>query len=164
VTTAPLAGALDPRRPLDPAAAEAMQLSIEHGYRRFLEVVAKARNMSTAEVDAVARGRVWTGEAASGLGLVDKLGGLQEAVAAAAARAGLTDYQLIWPAAVESFEQRLLRRVLRAGEDFGLDLAGTGVARGPLAGLVGEVQRSTADLLRWNDPRHLYLHCLCETP
>jgi len=164
VTTAPLAGALDPRRPLDPAAAEAMQLSIEHGYRRFLEVVAKARNMSTAEVDAVARGRVWTGEAASGLGLVDKLGGLQEAVAAAAARAGLTDYQLIWPAAVESFEQRLLRRLLRAGEDFGLDLAGTGVARGPLAGLVGEVQRSTADLLRWNDPRHLYLHCLCETP
>ena len=30
--------------------------------------------------------------------------------------------------------------------------------------LVGEVQRSTAELLRWNDPRHLYLHCLCETP
>ena len=76
VATAPLAGALDPRRPLDPAAAEAMQLGIEHGYRRFLEVVAQARKMTVAEVDAVARGRVWTGEAASGLGLVDKLGSL----------------------------------------------------------------------------------------
>ena len=164
VATAPLAGALDPRRPLDADAAAAMQLSIDHGYRRFLEVVAKARNMTTAEVDAVARGRVWTGEAASGLGLVDKLGGLEDAIAAAAARAKLSDYELVWPAAVDSFEQRLLRRLLSAGEDLGLDFAASGLARGPLAGLVGEVQRSTAELLRWNDPRHLYLHCLCETP
>jgi len=141
-----------------------MQLSIEHGYRRFLDVVAKARNMSTDEVDAVARGRVWTGQAASGLGLVDKLGGLDDAIAAAAARARLTDYDLVWPAAVDSFEQRMLRRLLSVGEDLGLDLATGGLATGPLAGLVGEVQRSTAELLRWNDPRHLYLHCLCETP
>ena len=164
VATAPLAGALDPRRPLDPAAAEAMQLSIEHGYRRFLEVVAKARNMTVDEVDTVARGRVWTGEAALGLGLVDKLGGLQGAIDAAAARAGLADYEVVWPEAIESLEQRLLRRLLRTGEDLGLEFASRGLATGPLAGLVGEVQRSTADLLRWNDPRHLYLHCLCETP
>ena len=164
VATAPLAGALDPRRPLDEDAAAAMQLSIEHGYRRFLDVVAKARNMSTDEVDAVARGRVWTGQAASGLGLVDKLGGLDDAIAAAAARAKLADYELVWPAAVDSFEQRMLRRLLSVGEDLGLDLATGGLATGPLAGLVGEVQRSTAELLRWNDPRHLYLHCLCETP
>ena len=169
VATAPLAGALDPRRPLDEDAAAAMQLSIDHGYRRFLEVVAKARNMSTEEVDAVARGRVWTGAAASGLGLVDKLGGLEDAIAAAAVRARLTDYELVWPAAVESFEQRMLNRLLSTGEDLGLDLATggfatRGLATGPLAGLVGEVQRSTAELLRWNDPRHLYLHCLCETP
>ena len=164
VATAPLAGALDPRRPLDEDAAAAMQLSIEHGYRRFLEVVAKARNMSTDEVDAVARGRVWTGAAANGLGLVDKLGGLEDAIAAAAARARLTDYQLVWPAAVDSFEQRMLRRLLSVGEDLGLDLAAGGLASGPLAGLLGEVQRSATELLRWNDPRHLYLHCLCETP
>ena len=164
VATAPLAGALDPRRPLDEDVAAAMQLSIEHGYRRFLEVVAQARKMTTDEVDAVARGRVWTGEAASGLGLVDKLGGLQDAVAAAAARAGLREYELVWPEAVDSFEQRMLRRLLSTGEDLGLDLVGGGLASGPLGALLGEVQRSTAELLRWNDPRHLYLHCLCETP
>lgn len=164
VATAPLAGALDPRRPLDEDAAAAMQLSIEHGYRRFLDVVAKARNMTVAEVDAVARGRVWTGQAASSLGLVDKLGGLEDAIAAAAARAKLDAYEVIWPSAVESFEQRLLRRLLRTGEDLGLDLATGGLASGPLAALLGEVQRSSAELLRWNDPRHLYLHCLCDTP
>ncbi len=164
VATAPLAGALDPRRPLDADAAAAMQLSIEHGYRRFLEVVGKARNMTSDEVDAVARGRVWTGQAAHGLGLVDKLGGLEDAIAAAAARAGLTDYERVWPAAVDSFEQRLLRRLLSLGQDLGLDVASAGLASGPLAALLGEVQRSTAELLRWNDPRHLYLHCLCETP
>jgi protease-4 len=141
-----------------------MQLSIEHGYRRFLDVVAKARNMPVDEVDAVARGRVWTGEAASGLGLVDKLGGLEDAIAAAAARARLDDYEVVWPSAVESFEQRLLRRLLRTGEDLGLDLATGGLAAGPVAALLGEVERSSAELLRWNDPRHLYLHCLCETP
>jgi protease-4 len=164
VATAPLAGALDPRRPLDEDAAAAMQLSIEHGYRRFLDVVAKARNMTVAEVDAVARGRVWTGQAASSLGLVDKLGGLEDAIAAAAARAKLDAYEVIWPSAVESFEQRLLRRLLRTGEDLGLDLATGGLASGPLAALLGEVQRSSAQLLHWNDPRHLYLHCLCDTP
>ncbi len=164
VATAPLAGALDPRRPLDEDAAAAMQLSIEHGYRRFLEVVAKARNMTVDEVDAVARGRVWTGEAASALGLVDKLGGLQDAIAAAATRARLDDYEVVWPSAIDSFEQRLLRRVLRTGEDLGLEFASGGLSAGPLAALLGEVQRSSAELLRWNDPRHLYLHCLCETP
>ncbi|HRP23981.1 signal peptide peptidase SppA [Thauera sp.] len=167
VATAPLAGALDPRRPLDPVAAEAMQLSIEHGYRRFLQTVASARNMSIDEVDEVARGRVWTGAAAAELGLVDQLGGLREAVAAAAQRAGVTDYEVVWPEARESFEQRLLRRLLRAGEDLGLDLASGpgGVAHaGALASLVGEMQRSATELLRWNDPQHLYLHCLCDTP
>ena len=164
VATAPLAGALDPRRPLDEDAAAAMQLSIEHGYRRFLDVVAKARNMTVAEVDAVARGRVWTGQAASSLGLVDKLGGLEDAIATAAARAKLDAYEVVWPSAVESFEQRLLRRLLRTGEDLGLDLATGGLASGPLAALLGEVQRSSAQLLHWNDPRHLYLHCLCDTP
>lgn len=166
VATAPLAGALDPRRPLDPDAAAAMQLGIEHGYRRFLETVAKARGMSVAEVDAVARGRVWTGAAAAELGLVDHLGGLGAAIAAAARRAGLEDYELVWPAAGESIEQRLLRRLMRAGEPFGIDLGRAGGAANPgaFALLFGQIQASAAELAHWNDPRHLYLHCLCEAP
>ena len=164
VATAPLAGALDPRRPLDPAAAEAMQLGIEHGYRRFLEVVARARKMTVEEVDAVARGRVWTGAAASSLGLVDKLGGLEDAIAAAAARAGLATHDVVWPAAGESLEQRLLRRLLRVGDDLGIDLAGRAAPAAPLAVAAADVERAARELLRWNDPRHHYLHCLCDAP
>ena len=164
VATAPLAGALDPRRPLDPAAAEAMQLGIEHGYRRFLEVVAQARKMTVEEVDAVARGRVWTGAAASSLGLVDKLGGLEDAIAAAAARAGLATHDVVWPAAGESLEQRLLRRLLRVGDDLGIDLAGRAAPAAPLAVAAADVERAARELLRGNDPRHHYLHCLCDAP
>ncbi|MER2554912.1 MAG: S49 family peptidase, partial [Thauera sp.] len=121
------------------------------------------RKMSTAEVDAVARGRVWTGEAANRLGLVDKLGGLGDAIEAAAARAGVADYDVVWPEAGESLEHRLLRRLLRAGEELGIDLASR-AAPAPLAAAAGEVQRAAEALLRFNDPRHLYLHCLCDTP
>ncbi|HAY09145.1 MAG TPA: signal peptide peptidase SppA, partial [Thauera sp.] len=167
VATAPLAGALDPRRPLDPVAADAMQLSIEHGYRRFLETVARARGMTPDEVDAVARGRVWTGAAAAELGLVDQLGGLQAAVDAAARRAGIERYEVVWPEVSESFEQRLLRRLMRAGEELGIELGlqlGGGSRPGALALVIDEVQAAAGELLRWNDPQHMYLHCLCEAP
>lgn len=164
VATAPLAGALDPRRPLSPAAADAMQLGIEHGYRRFLAVVGKARNMSAAEVDKVARGRVWTGTAAHELGLVDQLGGLEAAIEAAAARAGISDYEVVWPEAGESLEQRLLRRLSNFAQVFGLEPFSSVRTRAPFARLLAELQAPVAELLRWNDPQHLYMHCLCEAP
>ena len=163
VATAPLAGALDPRRPLSPAAADAMQLGIEHGYRRFLDVVGKARDMSAAEVDAVARGRVWTGKAAHELGLVDQLGGLEAAIAAAAMRAGISDYEVVWPTAGESLQQRLLRKLTGFAEEFGID-AGPAAKPSALVRLLAEVEAPAAALLRWNDPQHLYMHCLCEAP
>jgi protease-4 len=64
VGTTPLAGGVDPRRPLDPQIASLLQQSIEHGYKRFLGVVAGARKMSPEAVDAVAQGRVWLGSQA----------------------------------------------------------------------------------------------------
>lgn len=97
VATGPLAGVPDPRRPLSPQAVEIMQRSLDFGYRRFLQTVADARGMSVEDVDRVARGRVWTGERAHALGLVDALGGLHGAIAAAADRAGLADYEVVWP-------------------------------------------------------------------
>ena len=164
VATAPLAGALDPRRPLDPAAAEALQLGIEHGYRRFLDTVAHARGMSAEEVDAVARGRVWTGATAAELGLVDKLGGLHAAVAAAAGAAGLKEYEVRRPQAMQSLEQRLLHRLLSSVPSLPSAAGGADARAGPLARLVAGLERSAAELLYWNDPQHLYAHCLCEAP
>ena len=162
VATAPLAAAFDPGRPLDPEAAAAMQLGIEQGYRRFLGVVATGRKMTVEAVDRVARGRVWTGQAAAGLGLVDKLGGLQAALAATAQRAGLHHYQVVWPEAVESIEQRLMRRLFSVVEAYGQ--SGPSLSPSPLAELFAGLQAGVAELLRWNDPQHRYVHCLCEAP
>jgi len=161
VTTAPLAGAFDPRRPLEPAAAAALQQGIEHGYRRFLEVVAGARHMSTADVDPIARGRVWTGETAHKLGLVDELGGLDAAVAAAAARAGLEQYEVVWPGSARSPAQRLLRRL---GAFAASALPPAPGAGSPLGLAFGALQAEAQELLRWNDPQHMYAHCLCAAP
>ncbi|ENO86527.1 signal peptide peptidase SppA [Thauera linaloolentis] len=164
VATAPLAGALDPRRPLSPAAADAMQLGIEHGYRRFLDVVGKARDMRAAEVDAVARGRVWTGAAAHELGLVDQLGGLEAAIAAAATRAGVGEgYDVVWPEASQSLQERLLRKLTGFAGGFGVELPQP-ASPSPLSRLLAELQAPAAALLQWNDPKHLYMHCLCEAP
>ena len=164
IATAPLAGALDPRRPLNAAAADAMQLSIEHGYRRFLAVVGKARNMSAAEVDKVARGRVWTGQAAFELGLVDQLGGLEASIVAAAARAGISTYEVVWPEAGASLEQRLLRRLSNFAQALGLEPVASVRTPAPFTRLLTELQAPAAELLRWNDPQHVYMHCLCEAP
>lgn len=95
VGTTPLAGALDPRLPLDPKIGDMIQTVINKGYRDFITRVGNARNKTPEEIDAVARGRVWSGAQAKESGLVDHLGGLNEAIAAAAKRAHLgTNYHI----------------------------------------------------------------------
>lgn len=66
-----------------------IQGSIEHDYGRFLSLVGKARNMTTAQVDGIAQGRVWDGGTARQIKLVDRFGSLDDAVAEAAKRAKL---------------------------------------------------------------------------
>ena len=87
--TTPLAGAFDFRRPLDPALGAMIQSSVDKGYRDFVGNVAKARGKSYADIDAIAQGRVWSGEQALQRGLVDQMGGLEEAIATAARDAKL---------------------------------------------------------------------------
>ena len=82
-------------RELTPGMANIVQLNIERGYRDFIELVASNRNMSTAEVDAIAQGRVWSGKKAMELGLVDALGNIDNAIEAAAELAGLQDYSTL---------------------------------------------------------------------
>ena len=95
VGTTSLAGSIDPRRALDPKIGEIIQSIIDHGYQSFITKVAAARNKKPEDIDAIARGRVWSGAQAKERGLVDQLGGLNDAVAAAAQRAALGDnYQV----------------------------------------------------------------------
>ncbi len=89
VGTTRYAGAFDITRDLDPGVASIVQSVIDKGYRDFTGKVAKARGRSIEQVDAVARGRVWSGAQAKERNLVDDFGGLDAAVADAAARAKL---------------------------------------------------------------------------
>ena len=89
VGTTRYAGAFDITRPLDPGVGSLVQSVIDKGYRDFTGKVAQARGRSVAQIDEVARGRVWSGEQAKARGLVDVLGGIDAAVADAAARAKL---------------------------------------------------------------------------
>ena len=89
VGTTRFAGAFDVTRALDPGVGTIVQSVIDKGYRDFTGKVAKARGRSVQQVDEVARGRVWSGAQAKQRGLVDAFGGVDAAVADAAARAKL---------------------------------------------------------------------------
>jgi protease-4 len=89
VKTTPYSGEPDVVAGLSPQVSQVLQMGVENTYRRFLTLVATARKLPLAEVDSIAQGRVWAGTEAKQLKLVDKFGGLDAAVAAAAAKAGL---------------------------------------------------------------------------
>jgi protease-4 len=89
VGTTRFAGAFDITRPLQPEVGQVIQTVIDKGYRDFTGRVASARKRSVEQIDAVARGRVWSGAQAKERGLVDDFGGLQVAIDDVAQRAKL---------------------------------------------------------------------------
>jgi protease-4 len=82
-------------RPLTAREKSLIQGYVDDFYTGFKERVAEGRNMTVAQVDSIGQGRVWTGVDAKRLGLVDELGGLEAAIAAAAGLAELTDYKRV---------------------------------------------------------------------
>ncbi len=81
-------------KPLDAEESAYVQRDVEKVYREFKQHVADGRKRDTAYIESIAQGRVWTGHEAIGLGLVDEIGGLDEAVAYAAKQANLKEYKL----------------------------------------------------------------------
>ncbi len=96
VGTTKLARGINPTLALSPALAESIQLNVENGYDRFLQIVSRGRSISVENVSKIAEGRVWDGATAKNLGLVDTLGGLTEAISAAAELAGVTEYAPVY--------------------------------------------------------------------
>ncbi|WOK35603.1 signal peptide peptidase SppA [Sphingomonas sp. C3-2] len=89
VATTPLSGQPDLLGGTNATFDTVMQSSIENIYARFLGLVSQSRKLPVARVDSIAQGRVWDGGTARQLGLIDGFGGVEEAVAEAARRAGL---------------------------------------------------------------------------
>lgn len=82
-------------RPLSTYERNVLQNYVNQGYNTFLKRVMAGRNMSYSELDAIAQGRVWTGEDALKIGLVDMLGGLEDAVRIASGKAGIEKYNIV---------------------------------------------------------------------
>jgi protease-4 len=99
-----------------------LQAFVDRTYATFLDRVSNGRGMTTEAVHEVAQGRVWTGEDALRLGLVDQLGGLEDAIALAASEAGLTAYKVqelprpvpFWESLLEGFPAAVKAQVMKA--------------------------------------------------
>lgn len=165
VGTTQLADAFRIDRPVAPAIANAIQSSIDAGYRRFLGVVAGGREMSEEDVDKIAQGQVWAGSDAKRIGLVDELGGLEDAIRSAAALAEVTDYtpEVIKP---PLSPQELLMSRLTGVEQAIAHVLGFVVARDSGAAAMSSTLAPFRPLLRewqrlslWNDPRSTYVFC-----
>lgn len=110
VKTAPYADAGAVYRPLNAVESRIVQQSVDRIYLQFKQRVAQGRKKNINFVDSIAQGRVWSGEDAVAIGLVDKIGGLQSAVECAARLAKTTNYRLREYPQTESFINRLLNK------------------------------------------------------
>ncbi|MBU0697419.1 MAG: signal peptide peptidase SppA [Bacteroidetes bacterium] len=95
VKTGKFADLGDITRPLTPAEKLILQTEVNRTYADFTKRVAEGRHLSQAYVDSIGQGRVWTGEQAIKLKLVDKLGHIDDAIAAAAKKANLKEYKIV---------------------------------------------------------------------
>lgn len=93
--------------------ANVMQQYVNRGYHLFISRVAVGRHISPEQVDRIGQGRVWTGNQALKIKLVDKLGTLDDAIAEAASRAKLKDYSILSTPNKESWVDQLLNSTVK---------------------------------------------------
>jgi protease IV len=157
------AGELRLDRAMSDDAKALVQLMIEDGYDDFISKVAMHRNMEQADVDRVAQGQVWTGTDALDHGLIDGLGGLEEAIAAAAELADLDAdaFGLKYYEKVLTPAEQLTLQFLSSAAGAGLDLKGLVNRRSSLEQVAGLVAEALSPMLRFNDPKGMYAHCFC---
>lgn len=128
---------IDGMSPLDEQETAWMQNMIEHTYTEFTGLVAEGRGMSREAVDEIAQGRVWAGGNAVGIGLVDEIGTLQDALNYAASMAGIDSYQLVEYPAPMSTADRIMKM-------FNDKSASLDVLPEPFGKLAGELKSLTS--------------------
>lgn len=119
VKTTPLSGQPDILAGTNPAVDTILQSTIEHGYMEFLSRVSQARKLPVARVNEIGQGRVWIGGTARQLGLVDRFGSLDDAVAEAAKRARLAkdDVSVVYLEKKPGFAEQIARQFNREKDD-----------------------------------------------
>jgi protease IV len=156
IGTTPIATGLNLAQPLSPLIKESIQLSVDYGYRQFLDIVAKGRKIDREKLTGIAEGRVFDGRAAQRIGLVDKLGNLGDAVAAAAKRAGVSDdFTPVYIRKPLSVREQLIQEITsKSPLSAGFDLPF------PPAHLLRQFSRAVTRFPFFSDPRGVYAHSL----
>jgi protease-4 len=151
IQTSRLADPTSIARPKSAVELARIQTVVDDIYDQFLTRVADSRRMTKDQVNEIAQGRVWSGRQAQKLGLVDELGGIQDAVRDAAKRARIqADYRVDGPGEPRSLAERLFR-MLNSSDDRGLS-----ESRGPSSDLRSRFEQALDSLRGLNDPRGVY--------
>ncbi|MFC4294484.1 signal peptide peptidase SppA [Novosphingobium tardum] len=145
IRTTPLSGQPDVLGGLTPEVESMVQAEIDNGYQRFITLVGQSRHKSPAQVDAIAQGRIWDGGTARQLGLVDRFGDLDDALAfaASAAKLGPDKWHADYLGQDDQLYQTLLVQLLRGDDD---DAGSDGAALG-FSGIAGAQQAALAQRL-----------------
>ncbi|MBD0314929.1 MAG: signal peptide peptidase SppA, partial [Microcoleus sp. T3-bin5] len=152
VKTARFADTKTVSRPKNPQELANIQRIVDRIYDRFITKVADSRKLPKNKVQEIAQGRVWSGTAAKQLGLVDEIGGFEDAVAEAAKQAKLGDnWQLEEYPKRRSFEEQILARLS------GVRVLTPAAKLDPLTAEVKKMQEELAAIKSMNDPQGIYV-------
>nr|WP_314857679.1 signal peptide peptidase SppA [uncultured Undibacterium sp.] len=172
-TTTWMADSFNPLRPMNPKFGEVIQQGINNIYHEFTTKAAAARKTTPEKIDAVAQGRVWTGEQAKERGLVDKLGSFNDALKSAATRAKLGEaYRVTYierePSKFDRifsmFGDNAAQAMSKALNDkFKVAVAPTGIPPAAATEMVKELNW-LADLRKENRSYMVMAHCMCTLP
>ncbi len=158
VGTTDFAG-MSPTRELSTGLKQIIQMNIERGYERFINLVATERGMTAEAVDKIAQGRVWIGTQALELGLVDKLGNLQDAIESAAALAELEDYDTKYIARTLSEKELFWQGFLNSSVSIfsGLEVEAN---KSAFQEILAKVDADLKQFTQLNDPLSTYAMCI----
>lgn len=164
VGTTPWSGQFRPDREMNEQTRQLFQLFIEDTYDDFITDVATSRGLDKDVVDAIGQGQVWTGAEALQNGLVDELGDLEVAIAAAGELAGLDAGQF---GVVEidtelSPSEQMIIEFLSIVSSTGIDLSRWVRTPEIITRIAQRIDETADGLLRFNDPNGIYRHCLCD--
>jgi len=164
VGSTPWSGQLRPDRAMSEQAKQLFQLVIDDGYQDFISDVAESREMELDAVDAIGQGQVWTGMDALNNGLIDELGALDDAIRAAADLGGLGEsgYGIKYIEQELSPSEQIIVDLLGAASTMGVDLSRWTKRTTLTDKIARDVAEKAGPLLRFNDPKGVYSHCLCD--
>ncbi|WP_373537452.1 signal peptide peptidase SppA [Microcoleus sp.] len=152
VKTARFADSKTISRPKTPQELANIQRVVDRIYDRFITKVADSRKLPKNKVQEIAQGRVWSGTAAKQLGLVDEIGGLEDAIKAAAEQAKLGEnWQLEEYPKNRTLEERILERLS------GIHVLEPATKLDPLTAEVKKMQDELAVVKSMNDPQGVYV-------